>query len=46
MTQMKPEKKGGTTRRTLHYYWLVTKKQLPIFILGIVSTFGYVALLT
>ena len=46
MTQMKPEKKGSTTRRTLHYYWLVTKKQLPIFILGIVSTFGYVALLT
>lgn len=39
-------KKYSTAKRTLHYFWAVTKTQPGIFLLGLVSTIGYVALLT
>ena len=34
------------TARTLHYYWMATKKLPGFFVLDIITTFGYVALLT
>ena len=34
------------TRRTLHYYWQVTRKHLGLFIALMVSTFTYIALLS
>jgi ATP-binding cassette subfamily B protein len=43
---MKKSKRTSTTRRTLHYFWSVTKTHPFIFLLGILSTFGYVGLLT
>lgn len=33
-------------KRTLHYFWMVTKKEPVFFLLDILSTFGYTALLT
>lgn len=36
----------GIAKRTLHYYWLITKQKLGFFILGIVATIGFVGLLT
>lgn len=33
-------------KRTLHYFWMVTKKEPAFFLLDILSTFGYTALLT
>ena len=33
------------TRRTLHYYWLVTRKHFGLFAGLVVSTIGFVALL-
>ena len=35
-----------TTRRTLHYYWLVTRQHLGLYIVMVLSTMGYVALLS
>lgn len=39
---------GGpsTTRRTLHYYWVVTRKHLGLFVALILATIGFVALLS
>lgn len=34
------------TRRTLHYYWMVTRRHLGFFVGLIVSTFSYIALLS
>lgn len=39
-------KKYSTAKRTLHYFWAVTKTQPWIFLLGLISTIGYVVLLT
>ncbi len=36
----------GTIRRTLHFYWQVTKRKPAPFFIGVVSTIGFVALLT
>lgn len=36
----------STTRRTLHYYWLVTKRHKGYFFGLMLSTFAFVALLT
>ncbi len=36
----------GTIRRTLHFFWQVTKKRPAPFIVGVLSTIGFVALLT
>ena len=35
-----------TTRRTLHYYWQVTRKHLGLYIAMLLSTMGYIALLS
>ncbi|WP_432762702.1 ABC transporter ATP-binding protein [Adlercreutzia aquisgranensis] len=37
--------KPSLTRRTLHYYWLVTRRHLGLFAGLVVSTIGFVALL-
>ena len=39
-------KKYSTAKRTLHYFWAVTRTQPWIFLLGLISTIGYVVLLT
>ncbi len=39
-------KKQSLTRRTLHYYWQVTRKHLGFFIALMVATFSYIALLS
>lgn len=39
-------KKPTLTRRTLHYYWAVTRKHLGLFIALMLSTFSYIALLS
>lgn len=39
-------KKQSLTRRTLHYYWMVTKNHLGYFVGLILSTFTYIALLS
>lgn len=36
----------STTKRTLHYYWLVTRKHLGLFIGLMLSTFAFTALLS
>lgn len=36
----------STTRRTLHYYWQVTRKHLGLFLVLMASTFLFVALLS
>jgi len=36
----------STARRTLHYYWQVTKRHLGLFVALILSTIGFSALLT
>ncbi len=36
----------ATIRRTLHYFWGVTRQKLGAFVLSIVSSVGYIALLT
>ena len=38
--------KRTTIRRTMYYFWQVTKTQKWIFLLNIIATLGYVALLT
>jgi len=42
----KQRKRQSTVRRTLHYYWGVTKVQWPMFVLALVSTLGFILLLT
>lgn len=39
-------KPSSTTKRTLHYYWRVTAAQWPVFLLSIISTLGFVFLLS
>lgn len=39
-------KKQSLTRRTLHYYWQVTRKHLGLFIALMAATFSYIALLS
>ena len=34
------------TRRTLHFYWMVTKRHLGLFVALMLATFAFVALLT
>ena len=36
----------ATIRRTLHYFWGVTRQKMGAFVLSIVSSVGYIALLT
>lgn len=36
----------STTRRTLHYYWAVTRKHIGLFAALMLSTFAFVALLS
>jgi len=43
---MKNKKNKSVTRRTIHYFWGVTKSQMGFFLLGIFSTLGYVAFLS
>lgn len=55
--ESKPKSKAGSkakskrtgqslTRRTLHYYWIATKRHLGLFITLMLSTIGFVGLLT
>ena len=37
---------SSVTRRTLHYFWGVTRIQLPMFVLDVAVTLGYVFFLT
>ena len=39
-------KRTSTTMRTLHYYWGVTRIQLPMFVADVAVTLGYVFFLT
>lgn len=43
---MASEDKSSTTRRTLHYYWKVTRKHGGLFAALILSTIAFVALLS
>ena len=38
--------RASTTRRTLHYFWLVTRKHLGLFATLMTATFLFVALLS
>lgn len=40
------KRKVSTTMRTLHYFWAVTKTQMSTFVLGVVTTFGYIIFIT
>lgn len=40
------QKPASLTRRTLHYYWLATKRHLGLFALVVVATIGFSALLS
>ena len=42
----KTGRRASATRRTLHYYWGVTRIQLPMFIANVAVTLGYVFFLT
>ena len=44
--QASKHSKASTTLRTLHYFWGVTKIQLPMFVLDVAVTLGYVFFLT
>ena len=44
--EKKDKKKRSTVRRTLHFFWMVTRKRAGIFWLGVAASFGYIALLT
>ena len=37
---------GGVVRRTIHFYWQVTKVQWPMFALSVLSTLGFVFFLS
>ncbi len=41
-----PTVTASTTRRTLHYYWIATRKHLGLFLGLMASTIGFVGLLT
>lgn len=43
---MAEDRSPSTTRRTLHYYWAVTKKHAGLFTALIIATIGFVALLS
>ena len=43
---LKTGRRASATRRTLHYYWGVTRVQLPMFIANVAVTLGYVFFLT
>ncbi len=43
---MAPSRAPSTTRRTLHYFWLVTRKHLGLFATLMTATFLFVALLS
>ena len=45
-TDGEKKKAASTTKRTLHYYWQVTRKHFGLFSLLMVSTFLFVALLS
>ena len=45
-TSANGDEKPSTGRRTLHYYWGVTKGQLPMFIADVLATVGFVAFLS
>lgn len=45
-TKSERKKKRSTTKRTLYYFWGVTKTQPGMFLLGVISTMGYIGLLT
>lgn len=38
--------RANIAKRTLHYYWLITKQKIGFFVLGIIATIGFVGLLT
>ena len=40
------ENDRATIRRTLHYFWGVTRQKMGAFVLSIVSSVGYIAVLT
>ena len=40
------DRKRSVTLRTLHYYWGVTRSQLPMFVADVAVTLGYVFFLT
>jgi len=42
MSKKVEEKKQSLTKRSLYYYWKVTRLQLPMFILAVGSTIAYV----
>lgn len=35
------KRKQSTSRRTLYYYWKATRKHLPFFLLGLITTLGF-----
>ena len=41
-----PARSHSVTRHTLHYFWGVTRIQLPMFVLDVAVTLGYVFFLT
>ncbi|MDR2035162.1 MAG: ABC transporter ATP-binding protein/permease [Coriobacteriales bacterium] len=43
---MSQTKTPSITRRTLHYYWVVTRRHRGFFTLGLLSTLGFVGFLT
>lgn len=46
MSEAKKAGKASVSRRTLHYYWAVTRRHWGYFALAILSTLGFVGLLT
>ncbi|MCL2655603.1 MAG: ABC transporter ATP-binding protein, partial [Coriobacteriia bacterium] len=40
------KQRSGTVRRTIHFYWQVTKVQWPMFLLAVLSTLGFVFFLS
>jgi ATP-binding cassette subfamily B protein len=40
------ERKQSTIMRTLHFYWLATKPQMPMFLLSLLSTLGFIYFLS
>lgn len=40
------DKEHSLTRRTLHYYWVATRRHLGLFITVVLSTIGFVGFLT
>lgn len=42
----RPQKNRSLTMRTIHYYWLATKRHLGLFVSVIICTIGFVGFLT